>query len=78
MINWQYQRTMSPSQFVATINALGLDQAKTARLLGISERTTRRYVRGETPIPAAHSLLLRAMLRYRVKAVVPAWNAEQN
>jgi DNA-binding transcriptional regulator YdaS (Cro superfamily) len=69
---------MSPRDFKYAIDILGLDQAKTARVLGISERTTRRYIRGETPIPAAHSLLLRAMVRYKVTPVVPAWNAEQN
>jgi len=78
MTNWQYQRTMTPGQFVIAMNALDLDQAKTARLLGISERTTRRYVRGETAIPAAHALLLRAMVRFKVTPIVPAWTREQN
>ena len=76
-MSWQI-RTMSPRDFKYAIDILGLDQAKTARVLGISERTTRRYIRGETVIPPAHALLLRAMVRFNVKPVVPAWNAEQN
>ena len=56
---------------------LGIDQAKCARFLGISERTTRRYIRGEIPIPPAHALLLRAMVRLRAKPVVPAWNGNK-
>jgi plasmid maintenance system antidote protein VapI len=78
MTNWQYQRTMTPGQFVIVLDTLGLYQAEVARVLGISERTARRYVRGETIIPAAHALLLRAMVRYKVTPVVPAWSAEQN
>ena len=76
-MSWQV-RTMSPREFEHFIELLGLDQAKTARVLGISERTARRYVRGETMIPPAHSLLLRAMLRYRVTPLVPEWQPEQN
>jgi transcriptional regulator with XRE-family HTH domain len=76
--NWQYERTMTPEQYVIAFRLLGLDQAKAARVLGISERTSRRYVRGETEIPPAHALLLRAMLRYRVTPLVPDWQPEQN
>jgi DNA-binding transcriptional regulator YdaS (Cro superfamily) len=78
MSTWQDQRAMTPLEYVGAMRVLGLDQAKTARLLGISERTSRRYVRGETEIPPAQVLLLRAMLRYRVTPVVPDWHAEQN
>lgn len=76
-MSWQI-RALSPREFKYAIDALGIDQAKCARFLGISERTTRRYIRGEIPIPPAHALLLRAMIRLRAKPVVPAWNGEQN
>jgi transcriptional regulator with XRE-family HTH domain len=76
-VSWQ-ERSMEPTDFVITLIKLNLDQAKCARFLGISERTTRRYVRGETAIPPAHALLLRAMVRFRVTPIVPMWTREQN
>ena len=78
MTNWQYERTMTPDQLETAIKLLKLDQAKLGRVIGRSERTMRRYVRGERTMPASEALLIRAMIRYRVTPVVPDWEPEQN
>jgi hypothetical protein len=67
---------MSPDQLEAAIEILGLDRAKLGRVIGRSERTMRRYARGESQMPASEALLIRALVRYRVKPVVPAWSRE--
>ena len=76
-MSWQI-RTMTPREFEHMVELLGIDRAKAARVLGISERTARRYARGEIPILPAHSLLLRAFVRLKARPIVPAWTAEQN
>jgi hypothetical protein len=78
MTNWQYQRTMLPHQLEAAIEILGLDRAKLGRVIGRSERTMRRYARGERKMPASEVLLIRALVRYRVKVAVPGWSRELN
>jgi len=78
MTNWQYERSMTPSQLEAAIYILGLDQAKLGRVIGRSERTIRRYVRGERAMPVAEVLLIRAMVKFRVKPMVPSWSKELN
>ena len=74
--NWQYERTMSPGQLETAIRALKLDRAKLGRVIGRSERTMRRYARGQSTMPASEVLLIRALVRYRVKPVVPDWSRE--
>jgi len=69
---------MSPEEYLWVIKQLGVDQAKLGRYLGRSERTSRRYARGETPIPPAEVLLLRALLVTRTQPLIPRWNKEQN
>jgi hypothetical protein len=78
MTNWQYQRTMTPDQLEMAIDLLGLDRAKLGRVIGRSERTMRRYARGERKMPASEVLLIRALVRYRVRPVVPDWSRELN
>jgi transcriptional regulator with XRE-family HTH domain len=78
MTDWQSARTMTPRELETAIDLLGLDQAKLGRVIGRSERTMRRYVRGERAMPAAEVLLIRALVRYRVKPVVPEWSRELN
>jgi DNA-binding transcriptional regulator YiaG len=77
-MNWQHERTMSPEEYAWIISRLGLDQAKLGRYLGVSERTSRRYVRGEARIPPAEVLLLRALVVFKVKPLVPQWRKGQN
>jgi len=77
-MNWQTERTMTPEEYAWIITRLGVDQAKLGRYLGVSERTSRRYVRGEARIPPAEVLLLRALVAYKVTPLVPKWRKEQN
>jgi hypothetical protein len=42
---------MTPKQLQAALDKLGLSQVKGAKALGINERTMRRYIAGELPIP---------------------------
>lgn len=50
---------MTPKQFNTTIQKLGLSQVGAAKLLGISDRTARRYAaKGEVPEPTAKLLRL--------------------
>ena len=44
----------------------GLSQRGAARLLGINERTMRRYVLGELPVPKAIELALLGMRRLKL------------
>jgi hypothetical protein len=78
MTNWQYERTMTPGQLETAIRVLRLDGAKLGRVIGRSERTMRRYLRGQSTMPASEVLLIRALVRYRIKPVVPDWSRELN
>ena len=68
---WQYDRAMSPKMYLRATHALGLNRVKTARYLGISTRTERRLANGEAEIPPTVVLLLRALLHYNARPVVP-------
>jgi len=43
---------MKPDEYRNAIKALGLSQVAAARLLGVDERTSRRWARGERDVPA--------------------------
>ena len=72
-MNWQTQRTMSPAEFAAVTGKLKLSQAAIGRYLGVSERTANRYMKGLTAVPIPSALLLRALIKFKVKPVVPRW-----
>lgn len=44
---------MTPLQLSRTLKSAGLSQRGAARILGINERTMRKYVAGESVIPTA-------------------------
>ena len=75
--DWQMQRAMSPRQYERAITALGLNQASAGRFLGVSERTSRRYVSGDAEIPASSVMLLRLMMHKDLTPVVPKWRPTQ-
>ena len=75
---WHCHRAMSPREFSRTIARLGMSQAGTGRYLGVSERTAYRYAKGETDIPAAQVLLLRALVAFNIKPLVPRWTRHDN
>jgi len=57
---------MTPTQYRTAIKSLGLSQRGAARLLGVNERTSRRWALGELPIPRAAALLLALMVKLKI------------
>jgi hypothetical protein len=76
--NWQDRRTMDAAEYAEVIKALGMNIASAGRYLGRSSRTSMRYIRGETAVPPAEVLLLRACIAKGIKPLVPAWKSDRN
>jgi len=74
---WQYKRTMYPADYKEAIADLGMNIAQAGRYLGVSERTSHRYIRGEAEIPIATVLLLRALIATGTAPVVPDWVSDK-
>jgi hypothetical protein len=55
---------MTPNQLQRFLDEAGMSQRGAARELGIGERTMRRYVAGELPVPRPIELALRYLQRY--------------
>lgn len=70
-MNWQLNRSMTPHDLVEAITKLGLSQAATGRLVGLSERQIARMIHGEAEVPTAIALLLNAFIDHNEKPVVP-------
>ena len=70
-MTWQQQRSMSGPEFRAIVKRLGISRAAAGRFLGISERTIRRVSVGQSQLPVAATLLLRAMLEHGDVPLVP-------
>ena len=75
--DWQNQREMTPQQYYDTIFLLGMNITQAARYLGVSERTSHRYARGEAGIPTATILFLRCMVAQHVLPRVPEWVSDR-
>jgi len=73
-MSWQDQREMTGAQFEEAILKLGMSRAGAGRFLGLSERQTRRLVRGQKPVPESAALLLASMLAHGETPVVPRWS----
>lgn len=58
---------MSRDEFEAVLGELGLSTTAAAHLLGVNERTARRWVSGASPIPAPAA----RFLRYLAKSKTP-------
>lgn len=54
---------MTPAEYRTAIAALGLSQVKAAKALGVDTRTSHRWAAGESKVPKAVELLLKAMLK---------------
>lgn len=54
---------MTPKQYKAAIEALGLSQERAADWLGIGRRTSQGYAIGETPVPEPVAKLLRLCVK---------------
>jgi hypothetical protein len=57
---------MTGNEYRAAIRRLGLSQAGAARLLGVNETTSRRWIKDKHPIPISADLLLRVMVAHRI------------
>jgi DNA-binding transcriptional regulator YiaG len=53
---------MTPDEYREAIERLGLSQVGAARLLGIDERTSRRWAIGERDVPAPAERFLRYLI----------------
>lgn len=53
---------MTPDEYRTALDALGLSQAGGARLLGVDERTSRRWACGERDIPPPAQRFLRFLM----------------
>ena len=54
---------MTPTQYAAAIERLGLTQRAAGSFLGIDERQSRRWIAGDARIPEAVAKLLRLMAK---------------
>lgn len=57
---------MTPKQYADAIEKVGLSQRSAAKFLGVDERTSRRWISGEAPIPEATAKLLRLMVKLKL------------
>jgi hypothetical protein len=62
--------TINRGQFLCyehSIARLGLSQRAAGKFLGVDERTSRRWVSGDSAIPESAAKLLRLMIRLKLK-----------
>jgi DNA-binding transcriptional regulator YiaG len=50
---------MTPDEFRQALERLGLTQVGLSRLIGVEQRTARRWASGATPIPPSIAAMLR-------------------
>lgn len=53
---------MTPDEYRETIEKLGLSQVAAARLLGVDDRTSRRWASGERDVPPPAQRFLRYLI----------------
>lgn len=58
---------MTANEYRATIARLKLSQRKAAGVLGVGERSSRRWALGEAPVPEPVAKLLRLMIKHKLK-----------
>jgi hypothetical protein len=57
---------VTPKQYAEAITRLGLSQRSAGKFLGVDERTSRKWVAGDSRIPESVALLLRLMVRLKL------------
>lgn len=57
---------VTPTQFRAALDKLELSQVKAAKLVGVDERTSRRWALGQTTVPEAVAILLRLLVAKKI------------
>lgn len=58
---------MTPTQFRAALNRLGLTQVGAARLFDVDGRTARRWIAGDLPVPTAVAVLINLLLSGKIQ-----------
>lgn len=58
---------MTPKQYADAIELLGLSQRAAGAFLEVGERTSRRWISGESPVPGSVAKLIRLMIRLKLK-----------
>ena len=74
--DWMNEREMSPRQYKAAITEFGMNISESARFLGRSVRTARRYTKGLLTVRTSEALLLRSMIAHRDKPIVPVYDGD--
>jgi DNA-binding transcriptional regulator YiaG len=57
---------MKKTEYRKAIEAVGLSQVKASEFFGVSRKTSPRWARGESPVPAAVAKLLRVMIHHKL------------
>jgi hypothetical protein len=57
---------MTGSEYRDAIARLNLSQVGAAQLFGVNQRTSRRWIADEAPIPTSVALLLKIMIKHRL------------
>jgi DNA-binding transcriptional regulator YiaG len=60
---------MSPEEFAEVLDQLGLSQSAVARLMGVNDRTARRWGKGTSPIQPPVARFLRFLDRAQISPV---------
>lgn len=60
---------MTPAQFKKALKTAGLTQRGAAKSFGVNERTVRRWVKGDDPVPQTVQRLLPFMATGRVEII---------
>ena len=57
---------MNGTEYGKAIERLGLSQVGAAKLLGVNDRTSRRWIADEVPIPISVAVTLRLMIKKQI------------
>lgn len=57
---------MSPAELRTILDGLHLPQVRAAKLLGVDDRTMRRWIKGDAPMPELAVRVLRAAAEGRI------------
>jgi hypothetical protein len=58
---------VTPKQLRKTLENAGLSQSKAARLIGITDRSMRRYLAGDVGIPLAVKYALQYVIEHEIE-----------
>jgi DNA-binding transcriptional regulator YiaG len=63
---FSWEAAITPKQYADAIDRLGLSQRAAGRFLGVEERTSRRWISGESAVPESVAKLLRLMIARKI------------